>query len=261
MTNESKTLFIPLYGKAATSRNSFFCDKTAERIADDVKDELRGVDKSKKLAIYMAMRAMQYDEIAAEFAKKYGHCTVIHPGCGLDSRVVRVGNSKIMWYDLDFPEVIALRRRWFCENEHYRMLASSVMDLTWLDEIAPCEHLLVLAEGLSMYLTRAKMTSLANALAERFPHVVFVFDAYSHTAAKLSKYKNPINRQKAKIDFAMDTPEELACKMQFIGVSEIILPRYIERLRVIDKLRFRFMGRFGGKFYRIWRFESHAKNE
>lgn len=262
MTGESKTLFIPLSGKAAMSREGFFPDKTAEQIAADMHHELKGVDQSRKLAVYMAMRAMQYDEIAAAFIGKHAFSAVIHLGCGLDSRVRRVDTRDAMWYDLDFPEVIDLRRRWFTEDARYRMLASSVTALSWLDEVAPCEHALVLAEGLSMYLSRDDMIALSDALAAKFPDVTFVFDAYSHTAARLSKYKNPINRVKAKIDFAMDAPEELRCAMKFASVSDIILPEYIERLHGINRMRFRFMGRFGGSFYRIWRYMSApAKNE
>jgi len=259
MTNESKTLFIPLAGKARMSREGFFRDEAAERIVADVSDSMGNVDGSRRLAVYMAMRAMQYDERTAEFIDAHPGCSVVHLGCGLDSRYLRAGMNAAQWYDLDLPEVIELRRRWFHEDARYHMLPSSATELSWMDAISPCAHLLVLAEGLSMYLSRQDMLALADALAVRFDVVTFLFDAYSHRAARLSKYKNPINRVKAKIDFAMDAPEELACAMTFTDVSEIILPRYVERLSGIDRTRFRFMGRFGTGLYRIWQFDS--KNE
>lgn len=40
MTNESKTLFIPLYEKAEVSREGFFGDKTAEAIIMKESDNL-----------------------------------------------------------------------------------------------------------------------------------------------------------------------------------------------------------------------------
>ena len=67
MTNESKTLYIPLYGKAMMSREGFFDDKTAEHIVDTCGHDFSDVDDSKRLAIYMAMRAMRYDELAEKF--------------------------------------------------------------------------------------------------------------------------------------------------------------------------------------------------
>ena len=176
MNNESMTLFIPLYGKAVMSREGFLHDPWAEKIVSDVDFDFAKVDRSRKLAIYMAMRALQYDEITAEFLAQNRGCAVVHLGCGLDSRCLRVGHAGVRWYDLDFPEVIGLRRHWFDEDGEYRMLSSSVTELAWLDEIAPCGHLLVLAEGLTMYLTAEDMTALADALAARFPQVTFVFD-------------------------------------------------------------------------------------
>lgn len=41
MTNESKTLFIPLYGKAIMSKEGFIKDITAERIIEAEAENLK----------------------------------------------------------------------------------------------------------------------------------------------------------------------------------------------------------------------------
>ena len=61
MKNESLTLFIPLYGKAMMSREGIFPDQTAEHIVSTVDYDFSKVDQSRKLAIYMAMRAAVFD--------------------------------------------------------------------------------------------------------------------------------------------------------------------------------------------------------
>ena len=71
MTNESKTLYIPLYGKAMMSKEDFIIDEMAERIYEIEKETFENVDTSRKLAIYMAMRAMQYDELANKFRENF----------------------------------------------------------------------------------------------------------------------------------------------------------------------------------------------
>jgi O-methyltransferase involved in polyketide biosynthesis len=35
----------------------------------------------------------------------------VHIGCGLDTRFDRVDNGQVVWYDLDLPLVIGLRRK------------------------------------------------------------------------------------------------------------------------------------------------------
>lgn len=257
MTNESLTLFIPLYGKALMSREGFLPDPTAEEIVSTVDYDFTKVDRSRKLAIYMAMRAALFDGYAREFAAKHPDGLILQLGVGLDSRVKRVACAN-PWYDLDFPDVIDLRRTYFLEDERYHLIAAPALPADWLAGVPKAPNALVLAEGLSMYLSEADMRALMAALQAHFGQVTFIFDAYSKRAAKLSALKNPVNAVKARIDFAMDAPEELLTGtqgMKAIHNADIITPEAIDRLKGVERWRFRFMGRFGSGFYRIYGYE------
>lgn len=258
MTNESKTLYIPLYGKAMMSREGLFEDKTAEKIVSSLSDELSYVDTSKRLAIYMAMRAMQYDELTEKIAKEKPALTVIHLGCGLDGRCKRINTDIKNWYDLDFPDVIEVRKQHYDETEKYHMIPSPVTDFSWLEKISyGGEKVLVIAEGLSMYLSHRDITQLMDEVQKRFKSTIFLFDAYSSKSAKMTKIKNPINKVKAKIDFCLDHPETLETneKIKCIFNNDIILRKYIEKLSGAYKLRFKFMRKFGKSLYRIFGYE------
>lgn len=257
MTNESLTLFIPLYGKALMSREGFLPDPTAEKIVASVDFDFTKVDQSRKLAIYMAMRAALFDGYARDFAAQHPDGLILQLGVGLDSRVSRVPCMN-PWYDLDFPDVISLRRTYFPADDRYHLIAAPALPTDWLADVPVREHALVLAEGLSMYLSEQDMRVLMAALQAHFPHVTFIFDAYSKSAAKLSALKNPVNAVKAKIDFALDDPQPLLSGTQGMKVilnADIITPDAIDRLKGADKLRFRFMGRLGKRFYRIFGYE------
>ncbi len=257
MTNESMTLFIPLYGKAMMSREGFLPDPTAEKIVSSVDFDFTTIDQSRKLAIYMAMRAALYDGYVRQFSAEHPDGLVLQLGVGLDSRVRRVETVN-PWYDLDFPDVIDLRRTYFPEDERYRLIAAPALPTDWLEALPRAEHALVLAEGLSMYLSEADMRTLMAALQAHFRHATFIFDAYSKSAAKLSGLKNPVNAVKARIDFAMNDPQELLTGtrgMKAVLDADIITPEAVERLKGVDRWRFRFMGRFGKSFYRIFGYE------
>jgi len=264
MNNESKTLFIPLYGKASMSRDGFYEDKKAEEIIDKVTFDFASIDKSKKLAIYLTMRAMQFDEITRSFISEYPNGIIITLGCGLDSRVARVEHKDCKWYDLDFPEVIAIRKDFYVETDKSRMIPSSVTELSWLDRIEyNNENVLIVAEGLTMYLTECEMKALLEAFKSKFRRAFFVFDAYSNFALKMSKYKNPVNSVNAKIRFAMDhsdifEQDSIACRLN----NDIIRKDYIDRLSGIYKIRLRLIGKFGSKLYRIYGYyiETSAKS-
>ncbi len=252
MKNESLTLFIPLYGKALMSREGLFPDATAERIVSTVDYDFSKVDRSRKLAIYMAMRAAHYDRMVEEYAARHPDGVIIQLGVGLDSRVNRV-QAALPWYDLDFPEVIALRREYYPESAQYHLIAAPALPADWLAGIPHHGHALILAEGLTMYLSQQDMQALMAAFRGHFDEAEFIFDAYSPLAARLSKWKNPINAVDAKIDFAMDDPALLEGEgSKCILNSDIITPDMVARLQGSDRLRFRFMGRAGKSFYRIF---------
>jgi len=61
---------------------------------------------------------------------------MLHLGCGLDSRVYRIDPpASVRWFDVDYPEVIALRRHLYPERAGYRVIGSSLADLSWLAEV------------------------------------------------------------------------------------------------------------------------------
>lgn len=265
MTNESKTLFIPLYGKAVMSREGIFTDKTAERIVDSLPEEMRNVDTSRRLAIFMAMRAARYDDCAAcapSSDPDIKHLAV-HLGCGLDSRCKRVKHTAKCWYDLDFPEVIELRRKYYQESERYRMIASSIMDFSWMDRIDyHGEHIHFLMEGVSMYLSESDMKAILGEIQRKFGFCTFTFDAYTPLAAKCSKFKNPVNNVNAKLNFAMDDPKLLEMEsIVFSGEIDMVNPAIQAKLNGSDKMRFQLMGRFYKKFYRMFRYTINPDAE
>lgn len=254
MTNESQTLFIPLYGKAIMSKEGFFEDKTAEKIVSSLDYDFGKIDTSKKLAIYMTMRAMQYDRLAEDFIKQNPNGTIIQLGCGLDSRCNRVKAKYKIWYDVDFADVIEIRSQYYPISEKYKMIGSSVTDFGWLDKIKHSEdNVLILAEGLSMYLTENDMRNLIEQFKSHFRKSVFIFDAYSSTALKMSKFRNPVNAVNAKVSFSLDDPkifeqEKIKCFLN----NDIILSEYVNKLKGVYKNRFLFMGKFGKNYYRIY---------
>lgn len=90
MNEINKTLFIPLYGKAIISKKGIILsDKKAEEIWYKEAFEIKG--KSKWLAYNMAMRARVFDDWTDKMLLDCDQKTsVLHIGCGLDSRCLRV---------------------------------------------------------------------------------------------------------------------------------------------------------------------------
>ena len=129
MNSVNKTLYIPLYGKSYVSkRGLFISDKKAEEIWGAEGFSLKGKSKSKWLAYYMGIRSAVFDEWLKDRMAEIKDAVVLHIGCGMDSRILRVGAGDRKWYDVDFAEVIAERERYYTETDTYKMLAGDARE-------------------------------------------------------------------------------------------------------------------------------------
>ncbi len=108
---------------------------------------------------------------------------VVHIGCGLDTRFERVAerNATVTWYDLDLPEVIALRRQLIAQSERCRVLGCSVFEEAWLDTVSAHspQPFLFLAEGVFPYFEEAQVKALFLTFMQRFPGAELACDAMS----------------------------------------------------------------------------------
>ncbi len=259
MDSVNRTLYIPLYGKAAVSRKGILLhDPKAEEIWAETGFLLKGKAKSKWLTYYMGMRAAVFDQWLAAQMEELPGAAVIHIGCGLDSRVCRIGTGGHAWYDVDFPEVIGERRKYYKESTEYHMLGADVRDMAWLDAIPGGTDAIAVMEGVSMYLRREELLGLLVSLAERFGRVALLMDCYTVFAAKASKYKNPVNEVGGTKLYGVDDPQELeqGNGLLFRREHELTPEELIGRLPGGDRTFFAllFAGSAAKKSYRLFEF-------
>jgi O-methyltransferase involved in polyketide biosynthesis len=183
----SETLLIPLYARAreTQSKNPLFNDRKAVEIAEQLntmfatsdsplhrqlaKGKLGGI-ANKKLITFLAIRSRRFDRYCYDFLSRNPFGIIVELGCGLSSRFSRIDNGTVEWYDLDLPEVIAIRKQFFRQTERNRMIGSSVLDYRWMEQVASTKKkILFIAEGLLMYLHEAEVRSLVLKLQQQFP--------------------------------------------------------------------------------------------
>lgn len=260
MNSVNKTLYIPLYGKSCVSKRGLFLeDRTAERIWESEGFRLKGKSASKWLAFYMGIRAAVFDDWTRQQLASHPDAVVLHLGCGLDSRCQRAGDGKHIWYDVDFPRVIAERKRYFTESADYRMICTDVREDEWLKAIPENSTAIVVMEGLSMYLTPEELTALARSLDSHFCRIVCLMDCYTVRAAKLSKYKNPINDVGVTRVYGMDDPSVLnSGDFRFVREHEMTPQPYVDRLHGTERAIFTklYAGGFSKSLYRMYEYQK-----
>ena len=187
LTAISETLLIPLYVRAIESQrpDALLRDEKAVALVERWKADFAFIDALKLDEgdrVTLILRNREFDRQARRFMAQHPGAAVVHIGCGLDARFERVDDGQVEWYDLDLPEVIALRKELIGgEGPRHHLLASSVFDKHWLDVVDTDGLLPVLfmAEGVLMYFDESQVKTLLLTLLDRFPGSELVFDAFS----------------------------------------------------------------------------------
>jgi O-methyltransferase involved in polyketide biosynthesis len=243
LTGERETMLGTLYLRALDSRS-------ADPVLDDrmADDAVRRIDydfgrfgERRDHAIAVAMRARTLDLWVREFLAAHPRATVLHLGCGLDSRVHRVGPpAGARWFDVDHPEVIELRRRLYPERDGYRTIGSSVTDPRWLDEVPEGGPVMVVAEGLLMYLTAPDVGRLLRRLTRRFDSGQLAFDAVSPLGLRLQRLVPVVRSTGASLRWGVAGPREV----------ERLVPglELVTELTAADLADARALGRFSRPF-------------
>jgi O-methyltransferase involved in polyketide biosynthesis len=136
----------------------------------------------------VALRARQLDDWSAGFLARHPQATVLHLGCGLDSRMLRLEPpTAARWFDLDISKVIDVRRQLYPEHNQYQMIGASVTDPGWLPQVPADRPVLIIAEGLLPYLAESDVRRLLQRLTDHFSSGELIFDGVAPWMTRLVK--------------------------------------------------------------------------
>jgi O-methyltransferase involved in polyketide biosynthesis len=83
-----------------------------------------------------------------------------------------------------------------------------VTDFGWLDQVPSDRPALIVAEGLTMYLTTEDGTELLRRLVAKFPSGQLICDVFSKLGIKLQKLNPVVRKAKATLYWGIDDPHE-----------------------------------------------------
>lgn len=146
-----ETMLQTLYARAAYSQKngSIFYDEKSVEAVKALDYDFSSAQKDMLMRKGVMARTLLLDQMVKAYIEKYPGITVVNIACGMDTRVYRLDNGKLRWYNLDLPETIEVRRRFFEETGRISTLAKSAMDERWAREVERSEEkVLVIIEGL-----------------------------------------------------------------------------------------------------------------
>jgi len=226
-------MLATLYARAldAAADKPILGDSSAKQMVGRIDYDWPSTAMTPRNAPSAVIRTVQFDNWARQFLAVHEHAVVLHLGCGLDSRVLRLDpGPEDEWYDVDYPDVIALLLRLYPDREHYHAVAASVTDPAWLTAIAADRPALMIAEGLTYYLTKHDGIALFRRVVEHFPSGELQFDVFNTLGIKLQKINPVVRRSGSTLYWGVDGPDDI------IGAVPGV--RLLAAISVFDTLNF-----------------------
>jgi O-methyltransferase involved in polyketide biosynthesis len=185
-----KTLLLPLWGRAVESRKKRprLVDPAAvravESIGYDFSTMARNISETTR-ATWIA-RALHGDRTIRKFLTGHPKATVVNLGCGLDTTFWRVDNGSVVWYDLDLPDAVELRRRFIGNGPRSKTIACSMLSEEWVAQV-PDRGAFFLSMGVLCYFEEKQVRELFKMLATHFPEGEALFDVCSPACLRFAK--------------------------------------------------------------------------
>ncbi len=175
-----RTLFFPLLGRARESerKRPLLRDPKAVELVRAIDFDTATYNQG-AASFIVVIRTMILDWWVSQFLARHPDGTVVELGTGLNTRFERTDNGRVHWVDLDLPDTIELRRRFFADTRRRTMVAASLLDEDWLAEVErrPGPYFFV-SDGVLVYLREEQVTGALARIAARFPGARLAFDTY-----------------------------------------------------------------------------------
>ena len=188
-----ETLIIPLYaGKVCKELYpNLYRDETAVRLINEIDYDFSEAEKNSRSlmqrfgALEVAMRQNDLAWEVRDYLKDHPKAAVVNLGCGLDNTGRSCDNGSCKIYNLDFPDVIAVRNELLPADEREKNIPCDLNDTEWLEKIDASDGAIFFASGVFYYFLTEQVKALVQAMADAFHGGVLVFDAANRAAVKM----------------------------------------------------------------------------
>ena len=193
-----ETALIPLAIKASeTSRpDARIKDLKAKEIIDSL-----GVDVSKFDPFLshegVVARTIMFREELKKLLKQYPDALCINLGCGFDDKFSQVDNGKLIWFDVDLPDQIEVRRKVYEDRDRCTMLAGSALENDWTRSLPERDMTIIVMEGVLEYFSKEQVKTCLNMLCDSFSHGYLLAELHSPFLEKHGKHHDAVKNTNA----------------------------------------------------------------
>lgn len=216
ITGVPETMLQTMYARAKETKkeNAVIRDDKAVEIVERLDYDFALADKDAAMGNGVIARTIMLDKMAADYLKNHPDAIVVNIACGLDTRCYRNEGKYKKWYNIDLPDTIEVRARFMEEQGPViYQFAESAMDEAWAEKIEyNGEPVLVIIEGLTMYLTEEDVVKIFEIIDKKFRKATVLAEVMNPFIVKNIKEKS-IDQSEAKFTWGVKNGKLLADKL------------------------------------------------
>lgn len=260
LTPIQKTLLITLKGRAQdyTAKTSFLRDEVAADLVKRLNHDFNTVKLGAGVPEGIAIRTSILDRAVDDFVRAHPDAVVVELGSGLETRMFRLEPpTTVDWYDVDFPEVITLRKQLMPERDNAHPVGVSLLEPNWTATIPTDRPTILVADGLFGFLTEAENKSVLNHITQHFAGGELVTNAYTKFTARLTgHYINSVGIPKSYRAFGFDDPHYLSKlnpKLRYVNEQTRATAPENKRLSRMARFNVRLLSRWPAQIrHGVW---------
>jgi O-methyltransferase involved in polyketide biosynthesis len=252
-----ETLLVPLYARALDSQKKrpILNDPKAVEMVQSIDWDFRRFNQRLRV-MGCVMRTAIYDEWVKDFLRRHPQGTVVEIGAGLNTRFERLDNGTLHWFDLDLPDTVELRRKFFTDSERRVTLAASILDSGWIAAVrqSPGPYCFV-AEAVFIYLTEQQVKEALAQIATNFPGATIAFCTTTREGVYRANKDHERRRLAARFAWSCEDPKEIEQWNIGLRLVKSNLPDSVRsRLPLPMRAALRVFARLFPKFKNVNRF-------
>lgn len=204
-----ETMLQTIYARAKESRGrGAIHDAKVEELIEKLDYDFSLADKDTAMHSGVIARTIVLDQLTKSWLAAHSSAVVVNIACGLDTRCYRI-SGYAHWYNLDLPETMAVREKLLPESGTISQIAMSAMD-DWGSEISEqSAPVLIVIEGLTMYLNAKDVQQIFKVISSRFSKATIFVETMNPAMARHFKEKS-IDASNAKFNWGIKNGKALA---------------------------------------------------
>ena len=204
-----ETMLQTVYARAKESRGrGAIHDAKAEESIEKLDYDFSLADKDTAMRGGVIARTIVLDQLTKAWLGAHPGAVVINIACGLDTRCYRM-SGYAHWYNLDLPETMAVREKLLPESGTISQIAMSAME-DWGSKISEQNvPVLIVIEGLTMYLNAKDVQQIFKVISSRFSKATVFVETMNPMIVKRFKERS-IEGSHAKFTWGIKNGKALA---------------------------------------------------